>query len=416
MYFSRLGIYLRIFPRACGCSTAPSDTLFTEATAAIDAHKEHLIALRRRIHRYPELSGEEVRTSALVAERLEALGFEVRRKVGGHSVVGYLKGSNHQPLIAFRSDLDAIRTFAPDPVSFASERGGIRHGCGHDIYTTIGPALAEGFAAIRGTLTGSVLLIFQAEEETVTGAAKMLEAGVFADHKPTAIFGVHTAPFEIGTLVTASERMMVARGSFEFSVSGEGAEVASTKLDDRVRALNTISSPIELYPVHSSFIYIDVAGRSDKEGTFAKVSGMTSIASDTVRAFIKEKLQALSGAIRNEYPALKLTLTYKDKASPGVLNNPALVSEAVKSARKVTGEHAVHLMDQVYPAFGEDFGWFQYEVPGVFFFLGVNNSEKGTVGFPHSPYYVADEGAIGFGAKVMTKVMLDQMIGAHTEL
>jgi metal-dependent amidase/aminoacylase/carboxypeptidase family protein len=180
------------------------------AAAAIEARRESLIAFRRDIHRNPELANEEQRTASKAAGRLRELGFDVTENIGGYGVIGVLHGARPGPVVAFRADMDAVRSDAPDPAPFASERTGIRHICGHDIHTTIGLALAEGFAASRDSLSGSVMLVFQPAEETTNGARDMLADGAFDELRPDAIFAYHTAPPETGVLVTANARLMAA--------------------------------------------------------------------------------------------------------------------------------------------------------------------------------------------------------------
>ena len=164
--------------------------------------RDELIEIRRDIHRHPEVSGREERTAGVVAGRLRALGLEVRTGVGGHGVVGLLRGASPGPIVAFRADMDAVASTDPDPVDFASTVEGVRHICGHDIHTTVGLALAEGMAAIRDELAGSVMFIFQPAEENATGARAMLEDGAFDSLVPDAIFAYHTAPLEVGEVGT----------------------------------------------------------------------------------------------------------------------------------------------------------------------------------------------------------------------
>ena len=114
-------------------------------------------------------------------------------------------------LIGRDADMDAVRSSDPDPVEFRSEVPGVRHICGHDVHTTIGLALAEGFAAVRAELPGSLVLVFQPAEETGEGARAMLEDGGLGEPKPAAIYAVHTAPLEVGEIATA-ERSAPVRG------------------------------------------------------------------------------------------------------------------------------------------------------------------------------------------------------------
>ncbi len=183
-------------------SSAQTPTLETRIGLVLTERESALIAFRRDLHQHPELSGEEIRTAAKVAERLRALGFEVRTGVGGHGVVALLRGSLPGPVVAFRADMDAVASTDLDPVPFKSRRPGVRHVCGHDIHTTLALALAEGFAAVRMDLPGKLLLIFQPAEERAAGARAMLADSVFSLARPDAIYAVHTAPLEMGRFGT----------------------------------------------------------------------------------------------------------------------------------------------------------------------------------------------------------------------
>ena len=106
---------------------APADPLLTRMASVLAAAMPELIAFRRDLHQHPELSGAETRTAARVAERLRALGFEVRTGVGGQGVVALLRGARPGPVVACRADLDAVPSDEPDPVPFALLTPGVRH-------------------------------------------------------------------------------------------------------------------------------------------------------------------------------------------------------------------------------------------------------------------------------------------------
>src|SRR6188474_3153860 len=144
-----------------------SDSLFARAERQLRAQEARLIAFRRDLHQHPEISLQEERTAAKVAERLKELGLEVRTGIGGHGVVAIIRGAKPGPMVAYRADMDAVPSNEPDPVEFKSLTAGVRHICGHDLHTTIGVAIAEGLAAQRKDMAGSIMLIFQPAEERV---------------------------------------------------------------------------------------------------------------------------------------------------------------------------------------------------------------------------------------------------------
>lgn len=267
-----------------------------------------LVELRHDIHRHPEVSGREVRTAGVVAERLKAAGLEVRTGIGGNGVVGVLRGGRPGPLVAYRADMDAVPSSEPDPSSIRSETPGVRHICGHDLHVTIAVGLAEALARQRDRLNGSVMFIFQPSEERATGAGLMLADGLFAKEKPVAIYGLHTAPYEVGVVASRADRMMLAN----------------------------------------------------------------------------------------------------DQA-PGVVNDPALFAQAKADLIAALGAAAFRDSGAPPERFSEDFGAFQAQVPGVFFFLGASRSASGRVAAPHSPGFELDDDAIDVGVKAMSAVVLGRL-------
>ena len=111
--------------------------------AAVDQLTPRLVETRRDLHMHPELGNRETRTGALVADRLRALGMEVRHPVAHTGVVGVLKGGRPGPVVALRADLDALPIQERNDVPYKSETPGVKHACGHDAHTTIVLGTAE---------------------------------------------------------------------------------------------------------------------------------------------------------------------------------------------------------------------------------------------------------------------------------
>jgi metal-dependent amidase/aminoacylase/carboxypeptidase family protein len=291
-----------------GAQSRPVAVRIDSGVAAIGTE---LIALRHDLHQHPELSGQEQRTARVVADRLRALGLEVRTGVGGYGVVGVLRGDRPGPLVAWRADMDAVASSAPDPSPVKSLTPGVRHICGHDLHVTVALGLATVLAGMRTELPGSVMFIFQPDEERARGARGMLDAGLFASQRPVAIYGIHTAPLETGLIASRPGRMMDANG-----------------------------------------------------------------------------------------------------VAPGVLNDTALFASAKASVTRALG--AAAFVDLAAPpaGFSEDFGHYQAEVPGVFFFVGASRGASGVVAAPHSPAFNLDDGAIRVALRAMLAVVIDRLAGA----
>lgn len=386
----------------------------------LSAKRDELIAVRQDLHQHPELSGQEVRTARVVAERLRRLGLEVRTGVGGHGVVAILTGAAPGPRIAVRADMDAVRSEAPDPVVFRSRTPGVRHICGHDIHTTVVLALAEGLATIREALAGSVVLVFQPAEETATGARAMIADGALEGLRPDAFLSLHTAPLEVGQIGSRPGRLLAGRDLATVTLRAEhDLEASARAITEAIGQLSTISQAEAVRSTTGPFVLANVVRDTASSDTASGEAGERTIAamittSDDRRASVRATLEAAVEKLQQQ--GVDAQLRYDAEWMAGAWNDPALEARVRKTVRNTLGENALVPLSGVIPMFSEDFGAFledtPEDIPGVMLFLGVSNAEKGWVGMPHSSAYVADEEAIFIGARTLAAIVLDSL-GAH---
>jgi amidohydrolase len=376
---------------------------------ALTGNEQSLIEFRRDIHRHPELAGQEVRTAKVIAERMRAAGLEVRTGVGGHGVVAVLKGGRPGPVVAYRADMDAIPTTGPDPVEFKSEDESVRHGCGHDIHVTIAVGMAEALSAVRDRLSGTVVFLFQPAEENGEGAAAMIADGALENPKPQAIFAVHCAPLEVGVIGSKPDMLLGGLDVVQVRITGEGEHDPAAEAVSAVLAgINTVSMGVPQLDGESDFTMAGLfqAGPAE-DGNGTMLVGMVRCSSEerhsTARAAIEEQVAAITAE------GLTIELDYTEYAVPPVMNDAGLVARGNAVVQQLAGPDALYVVDGVTPFFSEDFSRFQQHVPGALYYLGVSNSAKGTVGLPHSPMFVADEGAILFGADAMSAILVDYL-------
>ena len=384
---------------------AQRDPLMQTVASRLAATERDFVAFRRDLHQHPEASGNEARTAERVATRLRALGLEVRTGVGGHGVVAVLRGGKPGPVVAYRADMDAVQTDDADPVAFRSLTPGVRHICGHDLHTTIGLALATSLRAVRAQLPGTVVFVFQPAEERATGAHAMLGDGVFGTRPPDAIYGLHTAPLEVGQLGTISGDLMSGRDAYRITLSGTGdlAAAARTAMQ-RLDAIATLTPEQAFAPAARDLILIESRAESDSTGVRTVQGTIMATAMSRPRV-----VTAMAELRAMTLPGVTVRADYRPKLMAGVTNDPTLTPRAVAAVGRELGATTTVEVNQIIPAFSEDFGAFTERVPGTYFFLGVSNSAKGTVGMPHTAGYVADEGAIQIGARAMAAVILDRL-------
>ncbi|MGH7538656.1 MAG: M20 metallopeptidase family protein, partial [Gemmatimonadales bacterium] len=182
-----------------------------------------LVADRRDLHQHPELGFEETRTSALVAERLEAHGYTVRRHVGRTGVVG-VRGDGGR-CVLLRADMDALPIEEANDVPYRSRHAGKMHACGHDGHVAIGLEVARRLGGVA--LPGTVKLAFQPAEEISDGAGAMIQDGVLDAPRVDAAFGIHLwNELPVGTIGLAPGPVMASVDQFEITISGTGGHAA----------------------------------------------------------------------------------------------------------------------------------------------------------------------------------------------
>ncbi len=350
----------------------------------------------------------EKRTSSLVAERLKDLGWTVQERVGGYGVVATLRGTlPGERVVAFRADMDAVRSLDRDPVDYRSLKPGVRHICGHDVHTTIALALAKGFSSIRSQYGGTIMLLFQPAEETASGAKAMLADGIFSTSRPDAIFAVHTAPFQIGQVATTPGGMMGSRDRLTVTISGSGnIDEVADKARDQINSHNTVTREQSFRGVPPESVYIRTQQTLRPGGNTRVIRSTVMLADASVRERLVESLTENLQLMDSE--ETRVVLEY-DRWIYGVTNDLDLTTRATQIAEGVLGKDNVIQLTQFVPAFSEDFGSFQDIMPGTMFFLGVSNETRGWIGMPHSPGYVADDEAIFVGARTMAAIILDAL-------
>ncbi len=209
--------------------------LAPELTADLRATYEDL-------HAHPELSGAEHRTAGIAAERLRGLGYDVREGVGGTGVVAVLANGSG-PTVLVRADSDALPVTEETGLPYASTVPGVMHACGHDVHVTCLLGAAEVLAASRAGWSGTLVLVVQPAEETVTGAAAMVADGVLDGLPPVdVVLGQHVAPIPAGVLGLRPGPAFAAADSLRITLHGRGGHGSRPEacVDPVVMAASTV--------------------------------------------------------------------------------------------------------------------------------------------------------------------------------
>ena len=371
---------------------------------------------------HPELGYRETRTAALIAERLRALGFDqVRTGIGKTGVVGILKGGRPGKVVAVRADMDALPIPELIDVPYKSTVENVKHACGHDAHVAIALGVAELLSRVRAQVPGTVLMLFQPAEEGDpdggrTGALRMLDDGLFADPRPSAIFGMHVMPtIDAGTIGLNIGPAMASADRFTLTVIGQKTHGAypHTGIDpvpiaaQIVTALQTIPSR-QINAVSPTVVSVGEIKGGNRYNIIAdkvELTGTVRTLSKDGPATVRAKMEAIAKGITSAYGAT-YTLNYVE-GTVVTFNEPALARQTRGVLAAVAGETKVI---EPPPQMGaEDFSYYQKEMPGVFFFLGVRNEARKITAMVHTEYFDIDEDTLQLGVRAMSATVLDYL-------
>jgi amidohydrolase len=374
-----------------------------------EAHNifDDLVRVRRDIHQYPELGFQEFRTSNIVAETLQQLGYEVQRGIAQTGVVGLLEGSQPGPTVMLRFDMDALPIQELTQGGYASKTSGIMHACGHDGHVSMGLGLARILSSYQNQMEGTLKLVFQPAEEGLGGAFAMMADGVLEDPRPDVVFAMHLwtgVPY--GKIRTAVGPTMAASSVFTLTVQGKGGHGAAPheSIDPILAAAHIVTAlqSIVSRNVDPQESVVVTVGQMTAGTTFNVIPDHATL-KGTVRSYNNEIHHIIYRRIlemaRNVSTAFRCSASMETVAIvPAVVNAVEPTEVVNRVARQVVGaENLIHSREMA----SEDMGYILEEIPGCYFFIGARNEEKGFVFPHHHPQFDFDERAMINGVTTM---------------
>lgn len=386
-------------------------------THADESLVAHVRALRRSVHRRPELGFEEHETAALIERELDALAIEHRR-VAGTGVVGIVRGERPGRVAALRADMDALPIGERTGLPFASEIHGKMHACGHDAHVAMLLGAARVLSERRPTLEGCVVLLFQPAEEGPGGAQPMIEQGVLDDPKVDAIAMLHVdIRFEAGTIGITPGPVNASTDELYVTVRGKGGHGAypHTAVDAIpaaaavVLALQNVAAR-ETDPLDSVVVTIGTVAGGYRNNVIADVVEM----SGTIRAFdpkirdsVHARVERIVTGVARAYGADAKTRIVR--GYPPVVNDAAIAA----GAARYIAEHTTLRVVAGRPTMGgEDFAYFAQRVPGLQIRLGVRGESAGAIYPGHSAEFRIDEDALPAGVETLVAFATGVTAGA----
>jgi hippurate hydrolase len=404
-----------------------------------DAH-----ALYLDIHEHPELSAHETQTAAKLADRLRQLGYDVTEHVGGTGIVATLK-NGPGPTVMLRAELDALPVEEKTGLAYASkvrthDDAGhdvpVMHACGHDVHMATLIGTAAILAQTRNTWHGTLMLVGQPAEETISGAKKMLEDGLLTRFsKPDAAVALHVGNrLAAGTVGIVSGTYDTNANSLRITIYGKGGHgsMPDTTVDPIVIAARTILAlqTIVSREVKPGEMAVVTVG-SVQAGTKNNIIPDQAVLGLTVRSYKaevrKQVLAAIARITKGEAEASgapRAPLIEELESTDSVYNDPALAQRLRAPLESALGKTNVATDEPI--AASEDFSFFVKQgIPGFYFDLGGANPEKlaeakaaGTI-LPsnHSPLFAPDaEPAIKTGIAAEVAVLRNLLQGSAADL
>ena len=427
-------LYLALLSAMTVTTTQAADLSWVDP--AVASVNQEVIDLRHTIHQNPELGNMEVKTAALVADRLKALGLEVRTQVGKTGVVGVLKGGLPGPVVALRADMDALPVKELNDLPYASKATAVRlgktvpvmHACGHDTHTAMLLGAARVLAEHRDQVAGTVVFLFQPAEEgaadvddsqtdTLIGAQAMIRDGALDSPKVEAVFGVHVmAGYPTGHLYYKAGTVLNSSDQFRITVDGQQTHGSAPWSGvDPIVASGAIIGGLQTL----------VSRRADLSQGMAVVS-VGTINGGSASNIIPQTVE-LTGTIRSNSPAIRDTIlkkmpplvqgiasAYETRAdlqvtnhTPVTVNNPSLTEAMVPALELAAPGKVERLPASLSPS--EDFSYYAQKVPGLFVFLGATPADQDMASAPnnHSPYFTADDATLATGVKAHVQFVLN---------
>jgi len=354
--------------------------------------EQQLIAFRHDLHRHPELSFEEVETTKKIKAALEEKNIKILNLPLKTGVVAEVSGKEDGPVIALRSDIDALPIHEQSGVAFTSENDGVMHACGHDFHTSTLLGTAYLLKDHEDQLKGTVRLIFQPGEESGHGAESVVKTGVLDDVK--VIFGLHNDPtLKVGEIGSRHHALTAGVDRFEIHINAKGAHAARPyEGKDPIVILaqvinvfqsivsrniaSTENAVVSITQVHAGNTWNVIPASAFVEGTVRTFS-------KDVRAYIPERFRTILNGIAETFES-EIELKWFP-GPPSVENDP----EWTDFALDVAGKEGLTPKLLEPTSIGEDFAFYQESLIGAFVMVGSGGPYA-----LHHPKFRADDHAI----------------------
>ena len=373
-------------------------------------YKDQVVAVRRDLHRIPELAYTEEKTSAYVADYLRRENLDVTTNIARTGVVGLLETGRPGPCLLIRADMDALPIAEETGLNFASEHPGVMHACGHDGHVAMALVAATAMNAVKDRINGSIKFVFQPAEEGPGGAKPMIEAGVMEKPHVDYALGCHIWPtIPEGTIGIRAGALLASMFRFDITIKGKGGHGAMPHLCvdaleigcQVVNALQRIVSR-KIDPLSPSVISVG----QFQSGTAFNVIPERAFLSGTARTFDRTTWKQWPETIETIVKGVcdSMGAGYETQFEPGyppTVNDVEMAVRMKRIAADVVGSEKVVVPEKTLG--GEDMAYFLEKVPGCFFCLGAGSDDYAGI---HNPRFGFNEDILIDGVEMYCRSAL----------
>jgi amidohydrolase len=371
-------------------------------------------AIRRDLHRNPEMGFQEVRTAGIVAKELRELGLEVTTGVGKTGVVALLEGAEPGPTILMRVDMDALPITEETGKEYASCKPGVMHACGHDGHVAVGLTVARMLLQHRAELKGQIKLVFQPAEEGQGGAEAMIADGVLENPKPVQTLAIHIwNERPVGWVGVTAGPLMAGGEKFRIRLTGKGGHGALPHLAvDPLAAAAQVVTALQsivarnVSPLQSAVVSVTMLHGGDAFNVIPQTAELQG----TIRTFEAEVRERVLSRFREVVTQVSAAMGCSCeielvRLTPPVTNDAAVAQRIAEKVRQALPE--ARLVTDFRTMVSEDMAYMMERVPGCYLMVGGANPALGLDYPHHHPKFDFDETALVWAAATMSAAVLE---------
>ena len=369
---------------------------------------DEVVSIRRHLHKNPELSFNEYKTSAYIKSVLSGWDIPFTEDIADTGIVVLLKGNNpSSKTIALRADFDALPIVEENEVDYCSVNNGVMHACGHDAHTASLLGVINILNTLKTEWEGSIKFIFQPAEEMLPGGAQqMIKEGVLDNPKVEKMLGQHVFPdLEVGKVGFRPGIYMASTDELHITIKGKGGHaalpekynsplLAAAKL---ITALDEFSKKEKDRPCVLAIGFIEGLGSTNVIPEKVNIKGTLRALDEDFRMKTHEKMLAIASSISETY---SLTIDFDiRKGYPCLVNDEEVTKKSISFAKEYIG--AENVIDLPIRMTAEDFSYYSQKVPSCFYRLGTANKSKGIIHGLHTSRFNIDESSLKVGMGLM---------------